>query len=192
MYLDDEAIDSIVDRSVFNSRKKKLAYNISLSDNLSSLQREAVKRALKIISESVSVNFMLTDGYFGSDLYIKNSDLPDNVNGMQTEVLGLLEMTSDRDYTEEGGGGFKTLLHELCHFLGMDHADDPGSLIPIEFRNIGATIEMQHAVPDSQPSPFTLRQVDLAVLQSLYGARSKNRGGILITYTITIEEINSA
>ncbi len=166
---------------------------------LSEAQRTAVRNAFAIFGDLVDVNFV--EGTVATaDINIGNLDTDEDFFGAYASYPGFTNKAGDiwinllSQTNQEvglGGAGFRTLMHEIGHALGMSH---PGNY------DAGPDVEItyaQHAEYYQDSYEYTIMSYfgssntgavrsgfaqtplahDIAAIQSLYGVNMETRTG---------------
>ena len=123
-----------------------------------------------------------TDGV--GDLAFGTADLPSGsawAYGPSASPLGgdvwIDNVVPNNSELGMGEDGFKTLLHEIGHALGLEHPHD-GDALPEEEMSRSFTV-MSYSSPDGTAGiePSTYMMYDIAALQYLYGTDTTTTSG---------------
>ncbi|MDO5693311.1 MAG: calcium-binding protein [Pseudomonadota bacterium] len=160
-------------------------------------QKAAVRLALSRVSEEIDLDFVeYSDAsVYAPDITFFLDDLTSA--GMQgyagyanqgtreihinSDIYAKLRMNQAgkmvaRDSLSEGYGGFSTIMHEVCHILGLKHPFEGEVRLPSvedsSHQTIMSYTEVFGALPAKQLAPF-----DVQALQYMYGVRKTIRTG---------------
>jgi len=173
-------------------------------------QREATKDALAEFTKVADIKFeeSTSSSKFDANLVIRAADMPGNTAGwaFQPSDFWGSDLTIDNQYDgsasgfeknyfglEKGQFGFKLLLHELGHAMGLGHPHEAGTVsteadslnasVMSYYSSSSSSIGGQIATGAGPYSPQTLMIYDIASLQEIYGANHQYNSGNN-TYTL--------
>lgn len=139
-------------------------------------QEAAVRDALAMLEQFTNITFIKTTETIG-DLAFGTADLPQGSGWAYSPGTSPLagdiwldnQIAANDDMTP-GGDGFKTILHEIGHALGLQHPEETTSLPEDELnRKYTVMSYSEHPVMGGgEPTGYML--YDIVALQYLYGA----------------------
>jgi hypothetical protein len=142
---------------------------------LNSEARALVEQGMALISAVADVRYVRASGEDAAELLIGSWNMPEWAGYASYPVWS----TSDNglaDYAElmldvadYGVGSLSTILHELCHSLGLKHPHDGSSNLP-DSQDTQANTIMSY---NFDSSPARLGVFDVIALQSIYGPAAR-------------------
>lgn len=166
------------------------AQNMTGFQEMTSAQKDAVRRAFAYYGKLIKVDFTEVAGDGAGDINFGTNTqgssagyaTPPNASGAKDKTFLYLanNQASNGDAgMQEGGYGYLTVLHEIAHTLGLKHPGNynaggggtPGPYLPASEDNRQNTIMAYSDNNFSRGvSPATPMMYDVAALQYLYGA----------------------
>lgn len=153
--------------------------------SFSASEKEAAKLAMSDISKSVGITFVEAASSSAANIHFYNGDLTlgpttvgvagyyyDSNNVFTHASVGMDDSATN---PSKGNDDYWTLLHEIGHAIGLKHAGnyngaETGPFLPSNLDNSDYTVMAYDAGGDG--SPTTMRALDIAALQYLYGSSS--------------------
>ena len=146
-------------------------------------QEAAAREILSQISEFTNITFIEATDEVG-DLTFGTADLPTGsawAYGPSTATMAgdiwLDNNVPENSDLSDGGDGFKTMLHEVGHALGLAHPEESGLLAAEEETRQYSVMSYSEHSQTGGIEPSTFMTFDIAALQHLYGSNETETSG---------------